>query len=330
VQATGPLFGTMQALLLGAAAVGMGLKAGSYPHRVFPSSDAYTFYKISGAAYCNVTGWTCAPCLASNQSVLSTATFQGKKSDTRVFVAAYKDKITGHDSIVLSIRGTSSLTNWIENIKIAKTDREMSCAGCKVHAGFLDVWKPVQQLVFDEIIRLRHLYPGAELYVTGHSLGGAVAILAAYVLQYDLGQAINGVYTFGAPRVGNAAFADYYSNSQAHHVTWRLTHHRDPVPHLPMVSMGFQHSSTEVFYNENSTAYHVCDGSGEDPVCIDAMMGMSIYDHLHYFDEAIGNESCGPGMAIQDTWQNTWQDSPATDVTVETWSADPLQRPPQV
>ena len=114
VQATGPLFGTMQALLLGAAAVGMGLKAGSYPHRVFPSSDAYTFYKISGAAYCNVTGWTCAPCLASNQSVLSTATFQGKKSDTRVFVAAYKDKITGHDSIVLSIRGTSSLTNWIE------------------------------------------------------------------------------------------------------------------------------------------------------------------------------------------------------------------------
>lgn len=51
---------------------------------------------------------------------------------------------------------------------------------------------------------------------------------------------------------------------------------------------------------------------------------------LHYFDEAIGNESCGPGMAIQDTWQNTWQDSPATDVTVETWSADPLQRPPQV
>ena len=50
-------------------------------------------------------------------------------------------------------------------------------------------------------------------------------------------------------------------------VSWRVTHWQDPVPHLPLRMMGFTHVSTEVFYNENSTEYRVCDGSGEDKSC---------------------------------------------------------------
>ena len=120
--------------------------------------------------------------------------------------------------------GTETLLNWIENLRIARTSSEMSCSGCKVHKGFLDSWKPVQAPVVAEIKRLNAIYPRAKLYTTGHSLGAALATIAGYVLQYDEGMPIEGIFTFGSPRVGNDAFAAYFNNQSATHVTWRMTH----------------------------------------------------------------------------------------------------------
>jgi predicted lipase len=52
-------------------------------------------------------------------------------------------------------------------------------------------------------------HSGAKIIVTGHSLGGSLAILAAADLHKSHGK-IDQVYTFGQPRVGNAQFASYY------------------------------------------------------------------------------------------------------------------------
>ena len=260
---------------------------------------AYTFYKLASAAYCDeVESWSCAPCKASNQTVASVLLLFNKTTDTRAYIAAYQDLFTGHTSIVLSFRGSETLTNWIENLKIAKTDRDMSCAGCKVHSGFYGSWAPIATPVVAEIKRLQVVYPSARLYTTGHSLGAALAVLAAYVLEYDYGFSIAGVYTFGQPRVGNHAFASYYNNHSDTHVTWRVTHHHDPVVHLPLELMGFSHVGNEIFYDSDSpatTGYRVCDGSGEDSTCSDQynlLLHISVYDHLHYFGETIGENGC--------------------------------------
>ena len=50
--------------------------------------------------------------------------------------------------------------------------------------------------------------------------------------QNSLAIPVEGVYTFGEPRVGNTAFRNFYNNGSK--VSWRLTHWRDPVPHLPL------------------------------------------------------------------------------------------------
>jgi len=55
--------------------------------------------------------------------------------------------------------------------------------------------------------------------------------------------------------------------AQAELNLFRLTHNRDPVPHLPTESMGFRHPAFEVFYNEANSAYKICDSSGEDNSC---------------------------------------------------------------
>ena len=68
-------------------------------------------------------------------------------------------------------------------------------------------------------------FPSASVYVTGHSLGAAMAVLSAAHLQTQEGVNVDEIYTFGLPRVGDAAFSTWFNQNipQAIHVT----HHDD-------------------------------------------------------------------------------------------------------
>jgi len=64
---------------------------------------------------------------------------------------------------------------------------------------------------------------------------------------------------------------------------WRLTHHKDPVPHLPFESWGFHQNPIEVFYNQKQTSYKLCNLSGEDSSCSDQyLLDSDVFDHLNY------------------------------------------------
>jgi len=64
---------------------------------------------------------------------------------------------------------------------------------------------------------------------------------------------------------------------------FRITHHKDPVPHLPLESMGFNHLNTEVYYPENNKDPKICDDTGEDPTCSDQFaIDLNVLDHLTY------------------------------------------------
>ena len=52
-------------------------------------------------------------------------------------------------------------------------------------------------------------YRGSSIYVTGHSLGGAIATVAALDIRHTYDAPMK-VYTFGQPRVGNALYAKYF------------------------------------------------------------------------------------------------------------------------
>lgn len=267
--------------------------------RTFDAGRAHVFYKMAASSYCpapDVLAWDCPPCRATKlAAAVAPRIFTDAVTGASGFVGAFG---AGGHTLVLSFRGSENLQNWVENLKIAKTDRNMSCAGCKVHSGFYDCWRSLSAPMVEELRALRASHPLAEVYVTGHSLGAAIAMLAAYELQYEERIPVAGVYTFGQPRVGNEAFRTFY-NAGAPQRTWRLTHWHDPVPHLPLRSMGFAHLGTEVWWDERWRSGRVCDGSGEDASCADSVgyigLDFSIYDHLHYFKEVIGDGACFPG-----------------------------------
>ncbi|MGH7128824.1 MAG: alpha/beta fold hydrolase, partial [Planctomycetaceae bacterium] len=70
-----------------------------------------------------------------------------------------------------------------------------------------------------------------RLFLTGHSMGGALATLAAARLD-SIGAHISGVYTFGSPRVGDRAFAQAY-HKRLGHVTYRYRNNNDVFTLLP-------------------------------------------------------------------------------------------------
>jgi hypothetical protein len=86
------------------------------------------------------------------------------------------------------------------------------------------------------------------IYITGHSLGGAMALLAGLELQIEnpeLFQKLRGVYTYGAPMVVDSSDRDKV-HKLVGGVTFRHVYFNDVVPHLPPLSTGyFDHVGVE-------------------------------------------------------------------------------------
>jgi hypothetical protein len=252
----------------------------------FSPERAKIFALFSQAAYCSapsLTAWNCTPCQQPEIAgfTVSRVVF-GTKSQTQAFVGS------DADDIVVSFRGTDNLENWIKDLDFPKTTSYPKCPTCKVHAGFWGAWLELQTDVLAEVEQLARRMPLAKIFVTGHSLGAALAALCAAELgasSHSLGFPIEGVYTYGQPRVGDVAFQKFYSTGE--HVSWRVTHWRDIVPHLPFESFGFHHTSTEVFYNEENSVWKICDGTGEDDACADQFDLYSVEDHRHYLNVSI-------------------------------------------
>ena len=77
-----------------------------------------------------------------------------------------------------------------------------------------------------------------------------MAVYAALDIIHTLGLPVDTLITFGQPRMGNAAFRDFVSaiTTGSFCSYFRVTHHRDPIVHLPGILMGFHHAGQEIFY----------------------------------------------------------------------------------
>lgn len=165
------------------------------------ASDLAHFSSISYESQTSIDAWNCQDCKkypAQNPKSFfsSTANIQG-------FGAFYpKD-----NAVVIAFRGSVDVKNWIYNLNTAITGYP-GCSGCQVHLGFYNAYKGVAPLVRNVVSQLLSLHRGAKLFITGHSLGGAMAILCGLDMKEIHGK-VDLLYTFGQPRVGNQNFADF-------------------------------------------------------------------------------------------------------------------------
>ena len=274
-------------------------------------ATAAALARINSVAYCgraSVLAWNCTRCrdsFAGGFEVESTVYDAGW--DLFAF-AGYSKALRAP---VVAFRGTDSRSvyNWAENMRYWRSDLPLPVPGADgslVHTGFYASWNSsaLAPNLTVAAAALVDRFPGRPLYVVGHSMGAALATVAAVDLRARLEEARRKeekdkkdknfrpldvrLVTFGSPRVGNAAFASFVR--QATRLSLRLTHNRDIVPSVPPTWVGFHHVATEAWQvdveDKASAAARrskskskssndgdvigvvgLCDASGEDPRC---------------------------------------------------------------
>ncbi len=147
------------------------------------------------------------------------------------------------DDIVISFCGTKDLQGWRSDAKCKRTN----WCGEKVHRGFATGFDSVSQEIFLAVFKMAKGRHEPRIWIVGHSLGGALAILCAMEF-WECSRSVAGVYTFGQPRVGDRKFCRTY-DSRLKEVTFRIVNENDLVPRTPFLHWGYRHCGQEIFIN---------------------------------------------------------------------------------
>ena len=155
--------------------------------------------------------------------------------------------INHEDFIVPAFRGTDEIADWLDNLNVSS---QPSALG-NIHTGFykalMDIW-PQMKSCIRSFRRALDDHPGKSLWLTGHSLGGALATLAAATL-IEADETFYGAYTFGSPRVGDRVFARNF-NVEVKNKVFRFQNNNDLVSRIPTRMMGYSHAGSFVYISE--------------------------------------------------------------------------------
>lgn len=109
------------------------------------------------------------------------------------------------------------------------------------------------------------------------------------------------IYTYGSPRVGNTAFANFVTAQAGG--TYRITHLDDAVPRLPPILLGFHHTSPEYWlYTGNATTVDytisdmkICEGIS-NTTCNAGQSTLDFSAHSYYFEHT---SACEPDFSLK-------------------------------
>jgi predicted lipase len=149
---------------------------------------------------------------------------------------------------VIAFRGTLilSLHNWKANFEVGWVGTPPR------HHGFNRAWREMEP----EVRAWLAQHQPKWITLTGHSLGGAIATVAALDLAKDW--SIDEVVVFGCPRVGSDEFATAYSTASRasddrtiglEAITTRYVKTTDLVARIPWEALGYRHVGTCFYFN---------------------------------------------------------------------------------
>jgi len=149
--------------------------------------------------------------------------FQNVTTDTYGFVAG------NTDMILVSFRGTEqNIKDWLTDLDAVKM--QGPAGNGMVHEGFYEAVLGVWEQLRTAITNFQDA--GQKIWFTGHSLGAALATLAVARIVSEAHIApVNGLYTYGKPRVGDDDFEIWFDGKMKSQ-DFRFVNDDDIVPHV--------------------------------------------------------------------------------------------------
>ncbi len=165
---------------------------------------------------------------------------------TEHFTDLYAIAAGGPEFVVIAFRGTKSLDDWMTDLQATPVSFPWIFTSGpdvgNIHAGFghslVDAWGQIAAAI-------KKLFPAPDvaaampqpptLWLTGHSLGGALAVIAGAAFSMWSNapiRSVSGIYTFGQPRVGLFEFCSNYDHLLSTK-TFRFVNNQDLVPRVP-------------------------------------------------------------------------------------------------
>ncbi|KAJ8482989.1 hypothetical protein ONZ45_g14754 [Pleurotus djamor] len=174
----------------------------------------YTYYASS--AYCQpqtTQSWTCGTNCMNNADFIPVAS-GGDGKAIQFWYVGYDPNL---DTIIVAHQGTdtSKLTSILVNANVALNPLDQTLfpgipEDVNVHGGFAEAHARAAPDILAAVINALSSFFTKDITLVGHSLGGALALLDAVYLPFHLpSDTTFKVITYGMPRVGNTAFADY-------------------------------------------------------------------------------------------------------------------------
>ena len=176
------------------------------------------------------------------------ATPPGLLSRVEPFGFVGRNRTSG--SVFVTFRGTQSVEDWLANLSFPQVAHPWG----HVEQGFKDLY---DQCSTATKAAVQQAPAGSSVFVTGHSLGGALATLAtADLADSGLSPGV-GMYNFASPRVGDRSFADRFNGRVTSR--WRIVNTEDIVTTVPIATPELASSSSphNAFWMVLMLAHHL-------------------------------------------------------------------------
>ena len=170
--------------------------------------------------------------------------------------------VTEMDKIIVAFRDTGSDKRWERMLNMLTDARatlkklsfldDPKLSQISAHEGFVSEYMLFREKVIEYVSK----HPDKEIYVVGHSLGGALTTLASFDIASTLDREVNAI-TFGAPRVGMEEFRNAFDSLPIK--MYRFVVANDPIPRVPGMLIPYEHVGELIQIDESGDLYDLND-----------------------------------------------------------------------
>ena len=233
--------------------------AGYRINQIMPDKSSNKIFPLHGMAKGFKSGNALACALASQATYLAPELIPGIVIDKWGFTDYRRFNgnhiqgfvATSEELTLVAFRGSEAhVSNWQDNLDAGFVPGPFN-EGDRLHRGFAQGILQILPEIQTRINTFEH--PGAPLFLTGHSLGAALAILTAASF-YNEGRGVHSVYGFGCPRIGCRHFRKSYQ-SRDEGRTFRVVNQHDLIARIPPRFLRYHHVGSLRYLDDRNTIH---------------------------------------------------------------------------